>query len=288
MKYFYLIPMGGLCDIITKINQALQYCIKYNRKLYIDTRYSSYKHNIFKFITVNHKKINKILIILKKLELKNLSIYPPELNNEFQNILNKNINLTFIPPKTYLFNNIILNRKPKTDITEDIIIFCNHGGSKNIFEYFNKYITIKNNIKIHCKEMIKKINYKYLGIHIRNTDRKINIKKLYEKNKDLFNKYKYIYISTDDINSINYFKSLNLNIINFTNFSNNNDYNLHSGYNLHSDRNISCENKFKDLFFDMYAIINASDVLLKSNGGFSRLLRISYKNKVLVLNKFNI
>ena len=283
MKYFYLIPMGGLCDIITKINQAINYCIKYNRKLYIDTRYSSYKYNIFEFITFNHEKIIQDFDYFKQLNLKNLSIYPPELNNEFQNILNKNINISYIPPKNYLFNNIKLNRLPKNDIIEDIIIYCNHGGSKKTFEYFNQYITLKNNIKIHCKKMKKKINYKYLGIHIRNTDIKIKLKKLYKDNIELFNKYKYIYISTDDINSINYFKSLNLNIINFTNFSNNN-------YNspLHSNDNISCENKFKDLFFDIYAILNASEVLLKSKGGLSRLLKKSYKNKKSILKKFNV
>lgn len=273
MKYFYLIPQGGLCDILTKINQALKYCIESDRKLFIDTRYGRYGRNIFKYITFNHDLIIQDFDYFKKIKLDNLSVYPKELKNKFKNILNKkNIKITYNAPKIYSINNVQLIF-PDLETSEDIIIYSNHGGSKDIFIFFNQYITLKDKIKNHCQKMIKNIKSKYLGIHIRNTDRKINIQKLYNIHKELFKKYEYIYLATDDVNSINFLKSLNLNIININSWSSDNN-------------NISFEKKFKDLFFDIYAILNASQVLLKSKGGFSRLLRHSYENKNLVLQKF--
>ena len=268
MKYLYLIALGGLNDILCRIQKYVDYCIKNNRLLFIDTRYGTYKYNIFKFIHIHIKLVIQKINYLYRLNIDELNFYPKGIKQDFNNILNKNFN---IKDNKY---NLKFNCE---DLYHDVII-CSESGGGNSFPLFYRYLTINNNIKKFVLEKAKLIKSPYIAIQIRNTDIITDYKSIYLKNKELIHKYNTVYIATDNRNVVQYFKYKNLNVKNFTEFPKKKNKNLHTS-------NISCDIKFKNLFTDMYMILNADRVILESNGGFSDLLKQCYKRKKNILQK---
>jgi len=269
MKYLYLIALGGLNDIFCRIQKYMKYCKENNRLLFIDTRYSTYKYNIFRFLIIKDSIVIQNINYFRNINIDELSFYPSEVKNIFDDIINKK----FIKQKN---NNLIFKQEK---VNEDVIVCCEAGGG-NSFDFFYKNISIKNKIKEYIKEKAKLINVPYIAIHIRNTDIVTDYKKIYLNNKNLIHKYSLVYVATDNKNVISYFKNKNLNVKNFTQFPKLKHKNLHSS-------SLSCETKFKNLFTDMYIILNADKVILQSNGGFSDLLKECYKRKNNILyNKF--
>ncbi len=54
MKYLYLQPMGGLNDILCRINYCINYCKNTNRILLLDTYNSFYKINFSEYIDISN------------------------------------------------------------------------------------------------------------------------------------------------------------------------------------------------------------------------------------------
>ena len=93
-------------------------------------------------------------------------------------------------------------------------------------------------------------------------------------NKEIIHNYKAIYIATDDIDSLNYFKEQNLNIYNFTTFP------KIKSINLHTNTLISGDIKIKNLFIDLYIIAMSDKLLSNSKGGFIKLAKEIFKYKL--------
>jgi hypothetical protein len=267
MKYLYLIALGGLNDILCRIQKYVYYCIKNNRLLFIDTRYGTYKYNIFRFIHIHLDLIIQKIKYFDNISINKLNFYPKGIKNDFKKIINNNFNI-----KSNQYD-LRFNNK---ELDHDVII-CAESGGGDSFPFFYKYITINNIIKKYVIEKAKLIKKPYIAIQIRNTDIITDYKSIYLKNKELIHKYDYVYIATDNKNVIQYFKHKNLNVKNFTEFPKEKHKNLHTS-------NISCETKFKNLFTDMYIILNAEKAILESNGGFSDLLKECYKRKNYIIN----
>lgn len=272
-KYVYIALEGGINDILSQIERTYYYCLKYNRILLVDTINSTYKINLSDFCYFKNKNIicdiNKIIEICSK----NISIYPAQFSDKLLNILNGNIKLDYMTNlNKYGYS---LHELPNSIIKEDIIIHNSWGGGNGY--NFYKELTIKDNILEICKNRHSLLNLKYLCIYIRNTDKKSNYKDLYYENINLINNYECVYIATDDIIALKFFKENinNNNIFNFTTFN----ININSEIGLHSEKTIDPSIKFIDLLCDIYICKMAPKILSNSYGGFYNL--------IIQANKFN-
>lgn len=275
--YVYLQPKGGFNDILCRILYTLTYCIKYKRKLLIDGLSTVYKINLSDYLSFEDNNIicdmDKIKRICKNVK----SIHPIELKNEINDIINHKIQFTYGTSSSFKLNDIFL-KLPNKNLTEQLIIVSYCGGG-NGYKLFQK-IKFKQNIKDICNQRYELLQKPYLSIQVRNTDIKCNYKKIYDDNIDLIKSYDNIYLATDDINVLNYYKELIPNINNFTTYPNDICKNLHCS-------NIDPNTKFFDLLSDIYIISRSDKLISNSNGGFIELV-YSCKNDINnIIKQFN-
>jgi len=274
--YLYLIPRGGFNDQLNRIEASVEYCKKTKRTLLIDTTKSCYGINFCEYFYLTDLSIpiiTDVNIIRSIIANESLSIYPNIFKD--RNIATWNFKFT---EKGYVEINSNTNmRLPETTCDADIVVHVNCGNSVyvNIF----KHLFFKQNLIDHVKREFSKLPKKYLCIQIRNTDRSCDYKQLYETNKELIHSYDAIYIATDDKQSINFFKTKELNIFNFTEFQINRKDNLHYS-------SIPGDTKIKNLITDIYIIAMADKLLSNSVGGFIELVRNIRKDVPMLLDKF--
>jgi hypothetical protein len=305
-KYVYFIPQGGLNDCFGTINNVLYYCKIKNRKLIIDFKNSQYKINLSEYFHFeNENIIYDYNFIEKEFHNNKFSVFNNldicDIINCFQkDYTNHNkptSKLKYLPNKPYFSYNDIDLLLPDKDINEDIIIHTRTGGGGNYFPwmyqgfyFFRDHIILKNNFKDLIKEKIKLLNDNYLAIHIRNTDIKCDYKMIYVDNKNIIDSFKQIYLCTDNEVVLNYYKKLNLNILNFTTFPDKNLYGNYENQSLHSCKNIDNNTRFIDLFVDIF-IATKSEILLTSKnyngklGNFTLFLKQCHENKSCILSK---
>lgn len=277
-KYLYVKYEGGFNDILCQIERTLNYCINNNRILMIDIiNATAYNINFNDFFNLNNDNIicdyNEIINICKQTD----DIYPGYFKNKLLNILSGNLKLDHC--ENYNRYGYSLHELPN-NINETILIHNAYGGGNgyNMFKQLNIKIDIKNKI-------IQKYNLcdnNYLAIHIRNTDYKNDYIKLYEENINLINSFDCIFLATDDINALNFFKSKHLKIINFT------QYDIFSSCGLHMNKNIDPEIKMIDILVDIYIFSQSYKILSTSYGGFNTLLKNCYYNKKNVKKQFEL
>lgn len=274
--YLYLAPQGGFTDMLCIIHSMIDYCVKNNRILLVDTTKCCYKINFSDFFYLKNMPITIITdinIIRKIIADTSLTIYP-------DGIIDRNVDnwtLIWTPLRIYTLNKILLTLPTET-CTDNIIIHSRCGGSGHRFESF-KNIFFNQSIIDHVKNEFKKLPDKYLCIQIRNTDLKCDYVSLYETNKEIIHSYDVVYIATDDKTTIDFFKTKNLNIFNFIEFPITHSRNLHYS-------TISSDVKIKNLICDIYIIAMADKLLSNSQGGFIHLLREIRNNKEILTDKF--
>jgi len=260
--YVYLSSQNGFNDILCNISRVIEYCVKNNRTLLVDTTKSCYGINFsdyFYFKDMPISIITDVNTIRDIIADESLSIHP-------SNITDRNIdNWTFIwtPRSIYTLNKTLL-RLPVDSCKEDIIIHSVCGGGPGIVLF--KQLFFKKHIIEYVKQQFEKLPPKYISIHIRNTDIKCDYKLLYQQNIDLIHSYNTVYIATDDQNSLDFFRSQGLNVINFTEFPSVSTINLHYS-------SVSSDTKIKNMICDIYVTSMADRLLSNSKGGFIKLLR---------------
>ena len=277
--YFYLIPQGGLNDMLTTIDKSLNYCKLNKRTLLLNTiKPSSYNINFSDYFELPNLDVIYDTNEIKKIFNNNkLTVYPENLN--LTNVINGMCFKTH--SNGYEYNGNIINYSNINDIKEDIIIFASHGDGSHGYKMF-KNIYFKKNIVEYCIEKHSLLKNPYLCIQVRNTDHKCCYQQYFEDNKELIFSYDCIYIATDDKDVIEFYKSKNLNIYNFTTFPDTKVGNR----NLHNS-NINPDIKIKDLICDIYIITMSDKLLSNSKGGFICLLKDCHNNKNII-TPFNI
>lgn len=275
-KFLYLvIPFEGLSSIFNVLYSAINFCKKNDRTLIFNGDDTCYNHtegegprkkqsglNLADFFNIDYDILfdsNKINNFIKVNQ--NLSVYPNGLNiqntkyswsKEHQCVMgNYNDNTHCF---TKFFNDY-------NNLEEDILIFAGGGGAANAIKFMNEYFTLSEYMKNYFESIYKTINKSYLSIQVRNTDRFSDYKKLYIENKDLIHSYDNIFLATDDYNTLKYFKELNLNIYNFTNFSENSSTSFHKG-------NIDGKLKIKYTLLDLYLMSKSDKIISNSTGGY--------------------
>jgi len=279
-KYVYFEPSAGFNDILSNITRCLEYCVQNKRILLVNGMKSTYKINFSDYFDMvsNDNIIFDTEIIKKICSNTSYSIYPNELQDKMNDILENNIIFNYGRNTTEFCynNNYIIFELFDKEISEDIIIFRCCGGANGYI--LLKQLTFKKNILDICKERYNRLNKPYLGIQIRNTDRKCDYIQFFIDNEMLIKSYTEIYISTDDINALQFFREKDLEIKNFTSFP------THKFKSLHHS-NIDPHTKFIDMISDIY-IMSLSDKLISpSEGGFIRLIKDVMKNKYFRLEQ---
>jgi len=292
MKYVYLIiPAEGLTSICGILNRIINICKQFNRILVFNSFKTCYKVNFSKFFKFDETKIiykvEEINNFIEKSE--NLTIYP-----EGFNLKNCNFGWDYPEQSVVGFNNE--NEKytlfPRYNIDKlidenkhyDVIIVAGMMGGFQSINFFKEQLIFTDFVINYFNEKYNLIKKPYLSIQVRNTD--ISIKsdyiKLYEQNKDIIHKYKNVYVATDCIKALNFFKNINgLTVYNFTKFPKGKYRSLHYS-------TLSGTDKIMSALLDLFLIGNSNKLLSNSSGGFikiaSELHKIEYFKKLLYKN----
>jgi hypothetical protein len=208
------------------------------------------------------------------------TVYPNNLKDELGSMINGLYNDISLTNPTrgrgvtpiYAYKNTMLSL-PAENRPEDIIIHSRGGGGDG-YTLFNK-IQFHRSVLDIFRDRYEKLNKPYLAIHIRNTDYKSDYKKFFTQNEVLIRSYKHIYLATDDVDAIHFYRTNGLDPINFTTFPIEEDY-----ISLHS-ANIDGHTKFIDMICDIFIMGLAEKLLSNSNGGFIKLARSVHGNKTI-------
>jgi len=260
----YVIYKGteGLIHMLGGIVYCVDWCIENNHKLLIDCKcndlFNLYFSEIFILknftFTENYDNIietNKD----KKKYIENIKLNKPK--------------LLVLSTKTYELCNKIVSKslyKWKTNIK----IYCGDGGN-NRFK-INKYIRIKNNIKLDIQNILlnSELNEKkYTGLHFRNTDK---INSIYHY-VNILPKNKLLYMATDNSNSLEFFKDYlkEKKIISFSEKNFNNSALHHKNTNKYK--------LIKNVLLDIYLLTFSNEFIGSPNSLLSRLVLYIRDNK---------
>jgi len=188
-KYMLCIPGGGICDMIFVISYCLEYAIKNNRTLIIDTtRIDWFKESIHDFIAFNHPLI---CIRDPKISLRDIrpnSIFPEDLNTH--HLCDFPIYVNYKDARMQTENRASLTIDLSKSYKEDIIVYCFWADSKladvpNRFD-ITPYMKFKTNVLSVFRERRKLLPKSYVSFHIRNTDHKSDVSKFVEEHDHIF------------------------------------------------------------------------------------------------------
>jgi hypothetical protein len=262
-KYFLIKPWGGMNDILCVICMCLEYSIKHNRLLIIDCRKSLHFNDSFhNYFLINSKNIYKdnLDIIYEKIQY--CSFFPAGVKNNFRELLA----ITFIELIDF-----------DKDYKEDVLVYSSNRIVKNkIVDFFNLF-RLHNNILKIFNERFKKMPKKYISVHVRNTDYKSNVELFLNENDNIL-KNNNIFISSDDINTINIFKKKYNNVYNFSNIIDIKN----KGQGLHFlNRNDKDHKLFNiDTIVDLLLLANGDKFLFScKHSGFSKSALSLFNNK---------
>jgi hypothetical protein len=235
-----------------------------------------YNINLSDYLILNHENVIYDSNIILDIITQKHTIYPNELHDKIIDIFNNKIIFEYVFNKNFTYNNKSLDF-PSGDIQADVVIVARCGGG-NGYELFRnlKFRPIVSDECIRRYNLLKK---PYLGIQIRNTDYKCDYQAFYEKNISLIHSFDNIFIATDDIHALNFYKEKGLTIHNFTTFPENDYHNLHKS-------KINSHIKFIDVICDIYIMALSKKILSNSRGGFIKLVRDCFNNKNNVIEQF--
>lgn len=264
-KYLYFEPKGGFNDVLCSTALCLDYCVSNNRVLLVNGLKSDYKIHFpdyFETPRFNNYIIYNIDQIKTICVNKSLSIYPPVFQNEMNNILSGAIEFTYTK-NGFIYKDTTLTF-PKKNITEDIIVYSCGGGGYGI--QLLRHVVFNKNVMDICNARYKTLRKPYLGIQIRNTDIKCDYISFFKENETLIKSYSEIYLATDDVNVLTFFRDKGLLVKNFTTFPEEILKNLHNS-------KIDSSVKFADMISDMFILSLSNQLISPSAGGFARLIK---------------
>ena len=257
----------------------IEYCKIYNRIILFDTQNSMYKINFSDYFYFNIENIIYDMDVIRNICNDLSSIYPNVIADDMTDIINGKCRFNFTKDLIYIHKNTLI-LLPKEKRPETILFMTKFGGGCAYVIF--KTLMFKQNIISHVLDNYSQISKPYLCIQVRNTDIKSDYQLLYTQNKTLIHSYNSIYIATDDINVLEYFKTQGLPIVNFTRFG------TKKWKNLHGNKTISSNSKILDLISDIYLIVMADEFLSNSKGGFIQMCRECRKNRDYISSKFII
>ena len=260
-KYIVCYPYGGFCDMLHVIDDCLNYAIKYNRILIIDTTNNWFKEDIYNYMTFTHENMtNKLNYSLQ---------FNMDVKNNIQYSMNQN---------PYCNNSIDLS----IEYTEDIIYYNNCGGGipYTLLNYFHFNPIIIDSYRTRLNALPKN----YTSMHIRNTDIKSDVDNFISTHQ--YNlKNNSCFIATDDIVTRDKIKQLyGSNIYFFSNIPKLKGANIH-----YNHENIDHKQFIIDCIVDILLLASANNFYYSSySSGYSRLALYLFENKEILNKILNI
>ena len=192
MKYVLCKPRGGLNDILCEVEKCWRYAEKHNRYLLIDSTDSGLHDNFWKYFDTRLPAVIKAMP--KYNELNNLTCHPSAVAGELDSYISKysSMHSNFIEEvskRKLTFNH-------NAEYTEEVLVHeqCWEGEFLSIFCLDG--LVFKPEVQEYIKNKIKNLG-SYVGLHIRNTDYKMDYQYLFTKMKEEV-KNKKIVLCSDD------------------------------------------------------------------------------------------
>jgi len=285
--YVYFEPKNGFNDILYNVLRTLKYCSKKKRILLVNGRKTLYGINFSQYFAIPEYARSMIIDteeIKKICSKQHYTVYPNNLKGELINMLNALYDESPLLNPTrekndraiYAYKNTVLSL-PVEKRPEHILIHSRAGGGGG-YALLNKIQFHKGVLDIF-RDRYKRLDKPYLAIHIRNTDYKCDYEQYFFTNEILIRSFKQIYVATDDVNAIEFYRRRGLNLTNFTTFPKETAY-----ISLHST-NIDGHTKFIDMLCDMFIMGLAEKLLSNSKGGFIELARSVHQNKPIWMKR---
>jgi len=282
MQYLLCRPMNGLNDMLCYLYICYNYCYKNNITLLIDTTYKECCMGSSFDSYFNFNKNNKINIISNIDEINNILK-----NNNFT--IYPNISQSELFDYTVYFNNSIIyisNYNIEAQInfckiySENLLLCNSFSCGEDSLKLLN-FLTLNKQIISEIWRRYDIIEKPYTSIHIRNTDYKTDYIKIYNNNKkDIINSN--IFLASDSIDVVNFYKNIEfIKLYNFNNSLNNDNNPIH----------YYCNNKYSmmvDTLCDLILLalgnkfIKPENMVLGFLSGFTRLAYNLFNNKDLV------
>jgi hypothetical protein len=256
--YIYYRTTNGFNDILSRLLWLLPLCNLTKRTLLLDGERGTYNLDFSKFFTFPATVINDTATIDAILAKHPMVEFP-----------------AILPPHSQHHQKVgdiapTLGSHPIVSFKEIRFYRCSYP----VFQY----LRFMPSVNEECARRLAFLPSNYIGIHVRNTDRKSNYKQLYMRNKALIQSYPAVYLATDCKEVLEFFKARVKNIQNFTAFPS-------DGKPLHLS-GLSNTHKFMDMICDLYLISMADKMLSNSKGGFTKLMAVCNQNKRAVAVQF--
>ena len=284
-KYVLCRPLNGINDMFCNIIICLDYCIKYNRTLLLDTRVNnedSMNFNFAKYFRFKKLKAQVICDTIKVkqiLDSKKYSVY-----KGLDNFITDDYRLVWGGNDKYgnIFCDKLTGEEVRFDFNknyeEDILVYY-QGGSNGLGKYLFNYLVLGDELIAEVMFRYKKTPKPYKSIYIRGTDFpfKYDYVELYENNKNFINEDN-VFLATDSKKARDFMIEKNPNIINFTN------YPLEKYRNLHHS-NINTDIKIIDLVSDLFLLGLSQKLITHSEkSGFFQIIKYLFENKKIIFD----
>lgn len=282
-KYLLCRPMGGLNDILCRIEACFSYAKKNNRKLILDTSFSGFLDDFSNYFSF--KKYENEIIFMKDLDdsfFENKTMYP-KIDLKISEIIPKwsMDHGKFVCSKT----NTLLNFDFEKEYQEEILLFQQPGGGINSVSLI-KNLHFTKAVSDFIYEKMQTMPEKYDGVHVRNSDYKTDYISFFETIKESLKDGSNLLICSDDLSCIKYAKSFfsdKAEIFSIAEIPDTEGKPLHMNKNLNRfETNLNC-------LLDLFALANA-ELLYTTNvtkgfpSGFTRLAAALHKEKDILNN----
>ena len=195
-RYLICFPQGGIHDMWSRIQYALQYCEKEGRILVLDTTKNWFRDDWRSYFSISSPLVytgdtpELITRLLQK------DVFPSELYGKTYEELPHAV---WIAPGHMEMNGIIVSI-PLLSYKESVVVYSDCGSSQHILPLFSK---LQFTVRI-LNEFVSRrslLPEKYLSIHIRHTDYKSNVDDFIEKYRHVLEKWP-LFVASDHFDTI--------------------------------------------------------------------------------------
>lgn len=276
-KYFIVYPRGGFVDIISVIEKCLNYAVKYDRQMIIDSRKSQMNDDIQKYIQFNHPKIHICDLDIFYSSIRELSVYPSIAKDKLNTIGHRHTNGIFMYI-TETGEKISLKTDLTKDYIEDIVLYC-HCRDCGIGTIIFNYIRFTDFIINEYRKRLSILPKGYISFHIRNTDYKSDVSSFLETYKEKMLSLPF-FLASDNQNNIDTIKSeFGSNVYTFSKGST-------TGFPLHFLGGKTEEYKKQNIIdgiCDLLLLASGKEIYYsQKNSGYSNLAVYLQKNSQLL------
>lgn len=265
-NYFVVYPTSGLSDMLCVIDRCLEYAVKQNRLLIIDTEQNAtnawFLDTIHKYFHFTHPNIYTGNTTHIYTIIKDLSIFPKSRKGKLQEASR----YYYMLDLSNVYN-------------ERVLVNSCGGNMGRLPLQILKYIQLTPLVlDVYC-ERRKELPESYLGVHIRNTDRLSDVPAFLEENQKIMTDNVF-FLASDHYDTIESIRTLYPTMMTFSTIPDNNGKNIHT-----ESRHIDRQECIIDCIVDLMLLASATSLIYPNeNSGYTRIAKYLFENKP-ILNK---